>query len=132
VCWGQFRGVGSQTPGRRFRAGFSLLIPPISCNRIKKEIAAGKNDTWAFDKDGDFFHTPAQWRSLAWLRPVNQGDRLIFQILSPKGKVMTSETYAVYHGRFIEMLLAHFDMKFSDARATALPAHGDIVGTASG
>jgi predicted nucleic acid-binding protein len=36
-------------------------------------------------------------------------------------------TYAVYHGRFIEMLLTHFDLKFTQARASALPETGDIV-----
>lgn len=32
---------------------------------------------------------------------------------------MSVETYAVYHGRFSEMLLAHFDDEFSNVYSTA-------------
>jgi hypothetical protein len=32
---------------------------------------------------------------------------------------MTKTIYGVYHGRFIEMLLTHFDNEFSAASATA-------------
>jgi hypothetical protein len=38
-----------------------------------------------------------------------------------------SDVYAVYHGRFAEMLLAHFDKEFSEARASAMPAAADII-----
>jgi hypothetical protein len=33
--------------------------------------------------------------------------------------------YGVYHGRFVEMLLNHFDNRFSEATVTALPSKGD-------
>ncbi|ERJ35113.1 hypothetical protein L810_2257 [Burkholderia sp. AU4i] len=33
--------------------------------------------------------------------------------------IMTKVVYGVYHGRFLEMLLAHFDHSFSNATATA-------------
>lgn len=33
---------------------------------------------------------------------------------------MIKEIYGIYHGRFIEMLLSHFDDSFSNASATAL------------
>ena len=90
-------------------------------------MARGGIDTWSVDSDGDFTHTPPQWKHKAWLRPRIEGDKLILKILTPKGKQLGSMTYAVYHGRFIEMLLAHFDKRFVDASATALPDLGDIV-----
>src|SRR6266702_6415566 len=94
---------------------------------IKEKIAQKHIDTWSVDSDGDFTHTPPQWKDEAWLRPRIEGDELILKILTPKGKQLGSVTYAVYHGRFIEMLLAHFDKKFTDAKTTALPDLGDIV-----
>ena len=94
---------------------------------IKEEIGKGKIETWSVDSDGDFTHTPPQWARKAWLRPSVQDQKLILRILSPKGQKMSREVYGVFHGRFIEMLVNHFDFKFSQASATALPAHGDIV-----
>ena len=94
---------------------------------IKDKMAQGGIETWSVDSDGDFTHTPPQWKNEAWLRPRIEADKLILKILTPKGKHLGSVAYAVYHGHFIEMLLAHFDGKFSDAKATALPNMGDII-----
>jgi hypothetical protein len=35
--------------------------------------------------------------------------------------------YAVYHGRFIEMALAHFDSQFGEGAATAMPTAADKI-----
>jgi hypothetical protein len=94
---------------------------------IKAEMGKGSVVTWSVDTDGDFTHTPTQWAYTAWLRPSIQPDRLVFVVLTPQGKKLGVETYAIYHGRFIEMLLAHFDSKFTQAQATAMPEQGDIV-----
>jgi len=37
------------------------------------------------------------------------------------------ELYGIYHGRFIKMLLAHFDKQFTSIQVTALADLGDIV-----
>jgi len=94
---------------------------------VKDLMTSGKIDTWSVDKDGDFTHTPPQWNRKAWLRPAVEPDRIVFHILTPKGTNMSGTMYAIYHGRFIEMLLTHVDKKFSIAWATALPTSGDIV-----
>jgi hypothetical protein len=94
---------------------------------IKSSIQDGSIETWAVDSDGDFTHSPEQWKNRAWFRPVIKEDRVVFRILTPKSVTMSRTVYAVYHGRFIEMLLTHFDLRFSHATATALPADGDIV-----
>ena len=94
---------------------------------VKTAIGEGRIDTWRFDDDGDFTHAPDQWRLKAWLRPNVADDRVTFWILSPKGVQMSRLVYAIYHGRFIEMLLGHFDKSFSRAVATALPVQGDRV-----
>ena len=87
---------------------------------IKKAIDERKIETWSYDKDGDFTHTPVQWRNKAWLRPKVETGRLVFGLLGPKDTTMTSLVYGTYHGRFIEMLLVHFDTQFTAASATAL------------
>jgi hypothetical protein len=86
---------------------------------IKKEIEQKTVETWRYDADGDFTHTPNQWAYQAWLRPVVAPGTLIFGLLGKKDTQMTKVVYGVYHGRFIEMLLTHFDDQFSAASATA-------------
>jgi hypothetical protein len=98
---------------------------------LLKEIKAAVRDrripTWKVDDDGDFTHTPIQWENLAWLRPRVLDDRIVFNIVGATTKTMSRATYGVYHGRFIEMLLTHFDEKFSRTTATALPVTGDVL-----
>jgi hypothetical protein len=101
--------------------------PQALLDAIKKAIREGHIDTWKYDNDGDFTHTPTQWVNKCWLRPRVQSGSLVFTTLPPKNAAITTEVYAVYHGRFIEMLLAHFDTQFTGAGATAQPT-GDLVG----
>ena len=85
---------------------------------IKKAIDEGHVTTWSYDADGDFTHTPVQWVRKAWLKPSVKMDHLQLNIIWPEGSPKSKEVYSVYHGRFIEMLLAHFDTKFTSAVAT--------------
>jgi hypothetical protein len=95
---------------------------------FKKAIDDGHVDTWSYDTSGDFTHTPGQWRNLAWLRPsVVDGEKLVFQIIRPKGANISTEVYAVYHGRFIESMIAHCNQIFTDARATPIADSDDLV-----
>jgi hypothetical protein len=95
---------------------------------IKAAIRAGTIQTWELDTDGDFTHSPPQWKNEAWFRPSVETGQLVFRILGQDSKEMSMETYAVYHGRFIEMLLAHFDGRFTYASATALAISGEYIG----
>lgn len=99
--------------------------PKALLSAIKRAIDRGDIDTWSYDADGDFTHTAEQWRRRAWFRPRPDEGRLIFNILPPRTGDVSRLVYGVYHGRFIEMLLNHFDEKFSEAMATALPTNGD-------
>ena len=91
---------------------------------IKKDIDDGHIDTWKYDSAGDFFHDVAQWRGLAWLRPDASSKDLVLGIVGQKDVDMTKAVYGVYHGRFIEMLLTHFDNSFSIADASAAGVPG--------
>lgn len=94
---------------------------------IRLSIDQGTIRTWSYDSDGDLTHTADQWVRMAWLRPRVSGHSIIFNILTPKGVHMTKVVYAVYHGRFIEMLLSHFDTTVAKLDATPLPIAGDIL-----
>jgi hypothetical protein len=93
----------------------------------KKAIDDGHVRTWAYDKDGDFTHTAEQWIRSAWLRPKVGENELVFYILTPKETVMSSQVYAIYHGRFIESMLRHCDSLFVSARASAMAEVGDVI-----
>jgi hypothetical protein len=96
---------------------------------VKSSIAAGTVETWLCDRDGDFSLTAEQWRFKAWLRGVvnPDSDSLILRIFPPQDTVMSKTVYAIYHARFVEMPLTHFDTRFDSVRATALSTHGDVV-----
>ncbi len=94
---------------------------------IYKAIDDRKIDTWQYDKDGDFTHTTEQWRNRAWLRPKKEMGVLVLTIMPPKEVALSTEIYAIYHGRFMEAVLAHFDKQFRSAVASALPQDGDRV-----
>lgn len=102
--------------------------PQTLLNSIKAAIREKKVETWTLDKDGDFTHSPEQWKNKAWLTPRVEEGKLVFWILGTKTSKMSSTVYAVYHGRFIEMLLAHFDEQLGSVTASALPITGDNLG----
>lgn len=86
---------------------------------IKKEISEGKIATWSCDKDGDFTHNVDQWRYKAWFHPRIKDDQLILGVICRKDRNMSVLEYAVYHGRFVEMLLTHFDKTCGHITATS-------------
>ena len=93
--------------------------PKALLANIKKAIDDGHVETWSYDEDGDFTHTGLQWKGKAWLRPKVELGALRLGILGQKAVEMTRAVYGVYHGRFIEMVVTHFDDQFTTACATA-------------
>lgn len=94
---------------------------------IKKSIDSKAIETWSYDSDNDFTHTAEQWIKKAWLRPKIYTGELRFGILGRKDTALTKLVYAIYHGRFAEMLLNHFDKEFSEVKATAMPIDIDVI-----
>ncbi len=92
-------------------------------NEVRQQIDEGHIVTWEYNADGDFTHTASggQWKNKAWFRPVSEKERLRLRLLRPKNGNINREIFAVYHGRFIEMLIAHVPGYFTDARATPNP-----------
>lgn len=95
------------------------LAPAELLAAIKDAIHNNHVTTWSYDSDGDFTHTPDQWENQAWFDATVEPDRLIFGIIPSTVFTLTDTVYGVYHGRFIEMLLAHLSDQFTTAAATA-------------
>ena len=94
---------------------------------LKKAIDDGKAPTWSYDKDGDFTHTPPQWKNKAWMRPRITANGVDVNIVKPQGETITWEIYAIYHGRFIELAINHAHDDYSVATASPKPVSGDVV-----
>jgi hypothetical protein len=94
---------------------------------IRKAIDAGTVLTWSYDDDGDFTHSVKQWARRAWLRPRIVEGGLVFNIIPPRGRNISRVVYGIYHGRLIEMLLNHFDARFTEVSASAKPVKPDRV-----
>ncbi len=95
---------------------------------VQEKIGDGSIKTWDLIKGTYLTHNPAQWNRNAFFRVLIQEEQLNFFIVPPEGQKISTEDYAVYHGRLIEMLLAHFDRRFRRASASANPVPGDSVG----
>lgn len=106
---------------------FKTNDPKKLLEEFIKAIREGRITTWSYDQDGDFTHSPNQWRNLAWLHPKIEMGQLVLYILRPQNTNLTSEVYAIYHGRFIESMLIHCDNLFTSSIATALPEGSDNV-----
>ena len=110
---------------------FETNTPKKLLAAFKKAIDDKHVVTWAYDSDGDFYHTPSQWKDKAWLRPtVFDGQRLTLNYLTQTATTSRPD-YSVYHGRFIESMLTHCHNLFTIASATPEPTNSDTVSRAS-
>jgi hypothetical protein len=110
---------------------FETSTPNKLLAAFKKAIDDGRVVTWAIDSDGDFYHTPDQWKSLAYLTAsVVEGERLMLNFFTRTTKA-SKAAYGVYHGRFIESMLTHCDELFTIGTASAAPTNSDVVSLAA-
>lgn len=98
--------------------------PKNLIDKIYKAISRGDIDTWVADK----FHlnylthitSDRQWYQQAWMGYQIEQDQVVFCMIGRPGIPISIPEYAIYHGRFSEMLLAHFDHDFDYIYITAL------------
>jgi hypothetical protein len=100
--------------------------PESLLESLKQKVRVGDIETWSIDSDGDFTHTPQQWKDQAYLRPRIVNGVLQFFLIGRKSVKMSKEVYGVYHGRFSEMLLTHFDTSMRELKLSSLRAPGDV------
>ncbi|MDE6192726.1 MAG: hypothetical protein K2M83_01910 [Muribaculaceae bacterium] len=102
--------------------------PQALLEKINKFVREGKSQTWEIDADGDFTYKPEQWKNEAWFTvSLIKEDFIVFGMWPPVGKTISSEVYAVFHGRFLEMLLTHFDEDFTEIQISALATKYDRI-----
>jgi hypothetical protein len=100
-------------------------------NKIKKGVDDKKIDTWHYvEANGKIFYThkPSQWDQKAWFVPALEKDQLRFNIVAPKEGKVTRELFGVYHGRFTEMVLVHFENDFTTVWTPTKAESGDVLG----
>jgi hypothetical protein len=109
---------------------FATNVPQQLLNDFKSKIKQGHIVTWSYDANHDvFIHETPQWRNKAYLRPVIEIGGLRFNLLGHRGVPTTQEVYAIYHGRFIESMIAHCHDLFTTSSATAKPTNTDVLTT---
>jgi hypothetical protein len=104
---------------------FMTETPKKLLSSFKNAIDAELVTDWSYDKDGDFTHTSKQWINKAWLHPEFENECLSLFTVPPKNGAISQQTYAEYHSRFIESMIAHCYALFSQGVATAVPTHKD-------
>lgn len=124
---GNLHSVAAKSKATEMAINFDTTNPSGLLAAFKKAIDDKKVVTWSYDKDGDFTHTPEQWRFKAWLRPSIFNGRLIMNFLGNPSETTTKVVYGVYHGRFIESMLSHCDTLFTAGSATAMPTNSDNI-----
>ena len=109
----------------------AIYINTTKPNGLLKEIISqikeGKILTWNVDEDGDFTHDTPQWNRHAWFKAKVSDGKISFYIFPPMESHVSIKGYAIYHGRFIEMLLSHVDGFFDSVSATSYPEGDDVV-----
>jgi hypothetical protein len=108
---------------------FESANPAALLAAFKSAIDKTQVVTWSYDKNGDFTHTPEQWRYRGWLCPSLSSGRLIMSFLGSSDEVTTWEVYGIYHGRFIESMMVHCHSMFNDARTPSQPTTSDAIST---
>jgi hypothetical protein len=106
---------------------FNTANPSNLLAAFKKAIDDKKIVTWSYDTDGDFTHTPEQWKKRAWLRPRISNGVLSLTFIPSQRENTTWEVYSVYHGRFMESMMVHCHDLFSEASAPSKPTAADSI-----
>ncbi len=106
------------------------LDPAGLLAKLRRKIEEENVRTWTADEEGDFTLVAEEWHRHAWLRPRTHPEHVTFRIFPARGSSISRKMYGVFHARFIEMLLCCFDDDIESARATAMPAYGDVVRSA--
>ena len=102
-------------------------LPQSLVMSIREMIDKEQIRTWKYDNEGDFTHSNYQWENHAWFTPIFDNDMLIFGIIGRKDMNLSAVDYAIYHGRFVEMLLTHFDPMCQSIEITPLATKYDSI-----
>lgn len=95
------------------------IDPQGLLDSIKESVKENVVQTWNYDEVGDFTHV-SQWENKAWFKSYvdDKNNLLSFGLIGRKDESMTKSVYGIYHGRFTEMLLTHFDSRINRIELT--------------
>ena len=94
---------------------------------IRQKINEGIITSWETDPDGDFTQKSEKWKYRAWFHPYIEEQRVVFAIWGRKQYDLTIEEYAAYHGKFVRMVLTHFDKQVDSMEITPLATNYDSI-----
>lgn len=84
--------------------------PELLLQKVKKAITTSEIKNWLKHEKKDLFsYSTGPYALKAWFIGRSQPGELHFDIIFPMKCSKKKEYYAIYHGRMIGMLLAHFD-----------------------
>ena len=90
--------------------------------KIIEKIDSHIISTWSYDDEFDFTHETGQWRNHAWIsKKIAEKNLITFGIIGRRDEPMTKTKYSIFHARFAEMLLTHFDDEIEEIRLTSMP-----------
>ena len=100
----------------------AIYISPrgLSVAELNNKIQHISLETWLCDIDGDLTYNSPQWLNEAWFHPRVERNKLIYGIIGRRDSRMTKHVYAVFHARFIEMLLSNFDKEIASIQCSSL------------
>ncbi len=103
--------------------------PKKLLREIRNAIDVGTIVRWQSTNNSFTYTGPPDWlKRKAWFKPtVLEREAIKFNIIRPEGKNVTKDIYAIYHGRFVTMLLSHFDSLIDSISLTALADDDDVV-----
>ena len=107
----------------------TLIDGPRLIEMINEAINNGQIKSWIVDSDGDYTRSQEPWKERAWIRysqDKNDQNHVLFIIVQPKNQSISKAVYGVYHGRFAEMLITHFDSYISELGISPLLTEHDI------
>ncbi len=102
--------------------------PDTLLDEIYEGIQSKKVDKWASTADGRLTYASLLWKNEAWFKPQIwvEEKELRFGLIKRKDrKHISTKLYTMFHTKFVEMLLSHFDTLFREVTVSAVRTEPD-------
>lgn len=102
--------------------------PYLLLDKIYDAIDNKKIDKWVHTADGRLTPSSLLWKNEAFFKPqiwVDNEELRFGLIKRTDRKFISTKLYTLYHTRFVETLLSHFDTDFREVTVTAMKTDPD-------
>lgn len=110
----------------------AVIIKTENPNKLLDEIYEGieikKIEKWSVLSDGRITYSGFLWKNEAFFKPqiwVEESELRFGLIKRKDRKHISSKLYTLFHSKFVEMLLSHFDKTFHSVTVSALRTDPD-------